>query len=211
MYPMVHFEMPYENDERHIESDKCTSDFRNIFAKMMEVAPTKTTQLILKAAWLDTPLGPMVTIADNTKLYLLEFLDYPALEREVESLRTKLNAAIVPGETSVIESISLELSDYFAGKNFVFKTPIQMLGSPFQKNVWGELVNIPPGETRSYLQVSKALNKPTAFRAVAQANGANQLAIIIPCHRVINSNGEIGGYSSGVARKKWLLEHEKKC
>lgn len=69
---------------------------------------------------------------------------------------------------------------------------------------------IPPGETRSYLEIAIAVGKPSAFRAVAQANGANQFAIIVPCHRVINSNGELGGYGGGLIRKKWLLKHEKK-
>jgi len=70
-------------------------------------------------------------------------------------------------------------------------------------------MNVPPGETRSYLDLARSLGKPTAFRAVAQANGANQLAIVIPCHRVINSNGDLGGYGGGISRKNWLLDHEK--
>ena len=84
------------------------------------------------------------------------------------------------------------------------------MGSDFQKSVWAALRKIPPGETRSYLDTAKAVGKPTAFRAVANANGANQLAIIIPCHRVINNNGELGGYGGGISRKQWLIDHEKK-
>lgn len=80
-----------------------------------------------------------------------------------------------------------------------------MIGSAFQKKVWQELKKIPLGETRSYLEIAKAINVPTACRAVARANGANQLAIVVPCHRVINSNGELGGYAGGVLRKQWLL------
>jgi AraC family transcriptional regulator of adaptative response/methylated-DNA-[protein]-cysteine methyltransferase len=86
--------------------------------------------------------------------------------------------------------------------------PFLLFGSLFQKEVWEELKKIPQGETRSYRDISKALGRKSSFRAVAQANGANQLAIVIPCHRVINANGELGGYSSGVIRKKWLLNHE---
>lgn len=89
-----------------------------------------------------------------------------------------------------------------------FTTTICLLGSSFQKHVWAELVKIPPGETRSYSEIAKAMGRPTAFRAVAQANGANQFAIIIPCHRVIN--GELGDYGGGLSRKKWLINHEKK-
>lgn len=76
--------------------------------------------------------------------------------------------------------------------------------------VWQELINIPYGETRSYLNQAKALGKPTSYRAVANANGMNQLAIIVPCHRIINSNGELGGYGGGLHRKEWLIEHERK-
>ncbi|AFD19879.1 methylated-DNA--protein-cysteine methyltransferase [Rickettsia slovaca str. D-CWPP] len=76
--------------------------------------------------------------------------------------------------------------------------------------VWQELMNIPYGETRSYLNQAKVLGKPNSYRAVANANGMNQLAIIVPCHRIINSNGKLGGYGRGLHRKKWLIEHERK-
>lgn len=187
-----------------------SSGFRDAFTKIMGAAPTRTQHLILKAAWLDTKLGPMIAIADENGLYLLEFVDRRGLEREVKQLRKKLNAAIIPGETSIIKSISDEITHYFNGTNILFKTPVHLIGSPFQKKVWQELRKIPPGETRSYLEIAKLINAPAACRAVARANGANPLAIIVPCHRVINSNGEIGGYGGGVARKQWLLEHEAK-
>ena len=90
-----------------------------------------------------------------------------------------------------------------------FNTPIVMLGSDFQKSVWHELIKIPPGETRSYTDIAKRIKQPSACRAVARANGANQLAVIIPCHRVINSDGELGGYGGGLTRKAWLINHEK--
>lgn len=186
-----------------------SSGFRDAFSKIMGTAPSKTHRLILKAAWLDTQLGPMIAISDEKALYLLEFVDRRGLEREIEFLRKKLNAAIIPGETEVIKQIESEIMDYFSGKNFIFKTPLHLIGSPFQKTVWAALQTIPSSQTRSYLAIAKKLNKPTAFRAVAQANGANRLAIIIPCHRVINSNGELGGYGGGLSRKKWLLDHEK--
>lgn len=186
-----------------------SSGFRDAFSKIMGTAPTRTHHLILKAAWLDTKLGPMIAIADETGLYLLEFIDRRGLENEIKRLRKKLNAAIIPGETTIIKSIASEIANYFDQHQFVFNTPIHLVGSSFQKNVWNELRKIPPGETRSYLDIAKSIHAPTSYRAVAQANGANQLAIIIPCHRVINSNGEIGGYGGGVARKQWLLEHEK--
>ncbi len=187
-----------------------SSGFRDAFSRIMGAAPTKLGHNnILKASWLDTPLGPMIAIADEQALYLLEFVDRRGLEREVERLRKKTKSTIIPGETPAIDSIKNELLAYFDGKLKNFKTPLFLLGSPFQKQVWEELRKIPHGETRSYLQMAQMMAKPSAFRAVANANGANQIAIVIPCHRVINTNGELGGYGGGLTRKSWLLNHEK--
>lgn len=187
-----------------------SSGFRDAFTRIMGASPSKIqANKILKAAWLDTKLGPMIAIADEHALYLLEFVDRRGLEREVERLRKKTHAAIIPGVTKPLLQIEIELKSYFDGVLTEFKTPIQCLGSPFQKIVWEELQKIPVGETRSYSEIAAAVGRPTAFRAVAQANGANQLAIIIPCHRVININGTLGGYGGGVARKQWLLERER--
>ncbi len=189
------------------ESD---SGFRDAFSRIMGAAPTKLKAAhILQASWLDTPLGPMIAIASEEALYLLEFVDRRGLEREVERLRQKTKAAIIPGITNPIHSIEKELSQYFDGKLKEFKTPLFFLGSPFQKKVWEELAKIPFGETRSYSDIARAIEQPSSFRAVARANGSNQLAIIIPCHRVINADGTLSGYAGGVARKKWLIDHER--
>lgn len=189
-----------------------SSGFRDAFNKIMGAAPTnfKGQHKILKSAWLDSPLGNMLVISDEEGLYLLEFVERRGLEKEIERLRIKLKAVIIPGRTKVIDSIEQELAAYFNGNLKEFKTPIHMLGSPFQKMVWQELINIPYGETRSYLEQAQAIGKPTAYRAVANSNGANQLAIIIPCHRIINNNGDLGGYGGGLQRKKWLIEHEQR-
>ena len=188
-----------------------SSGFRDAFSRIMGAAPTKLgNQKILKAAWLDTPLGPMVAIANDEALYLLEFVDRRGLEREIERLRQKTQSAIIPGRTQTIDLIEKELNLYFKGKLKIFETPLLPIGSLFQKRVWEELLKIPPGETRAYAELAITLGKPSAFRAVAQANGANQFAIIIPCHRVINTNGELGGYGGGIPRKKWLIDHERK-
>lgn len=189
-----------------------SSGFRDAFSKIMGVAPTRAASkpYLLKASWIDTPLGPMVAIADETHLYLLEFVERRGLEREIERLRSRLKAAIVPGKTATLISIESELKSYFLGKLKTFKTPLMLLGSAFQKSVWEGLMRIPCGQIRSYKEQAVALGKPKAYRAVANANGANQIAIAIPCHRVINSNGDLGGYGGGLIRKKRLLEHEKK-
>lgn len=164
----------------------------------------------LKASWVDTPLGSMLAIADEQALYLVEFADRGGLEKEIARLTKRSNLPIVPGKTDPISQIEHELENYFSDKIQDFRTSLFLLGSPFQKRVWEELQKIPRGQTRSYADIAKAIGKPSAFRAVALANSANPFAIVIPCHRVINSNGDLGGYSGGIKRKAWLLEHERK-
>ena len=176
----------------------------------MGTTPSKLGEykIVLKASWLDTPLGPMLAIADEKALYLLEFVERRGLEREIERLRAK-KAIIIPGCTEPITLVESELQAYFTGKLKIFTTPLHLIGSPFQKSVWNELIKIPYGQTKSYADQAAAIGKPSAYRAVANANGANQIAILIPCHRIINSDGKLGGYGGGISRKKWLLNHEQ--
>jgi len=163
---------------------------------------------VLTASRLETILGPMQIIADESKLYLLEFHDQKKLTLRNKKLNTQLNATIIPGETRITKQIKKELENYFNGKSSEFKTPLQMLGTPFQQTVWKALLKIPVGKTQSYLELAGQIKHPKSYRAVANANGANQLAVIIPCHRVINHNGNLGGYGGGITRKQWLIEHE---
>jgi AraC family transcriptional regulator of adaptative response/methylated-DNA-[protein]-cysteine methyltransferase len=156
-----------------------------------------------------TPLGSMLAGADLHFLYFLKFVDHAPFEYEIAKLQQKIKTKIIPGRTSVIDLVEKELDQYFAGQLQAFKTPVKNFGSPFQQMVWSELQKIPYGHTWSYTQLATAISKPQACRAVAQANGANQFAIIIPCHRVINLNGELGGYNGGIDRKKWLLDLER--
>lgn len=186
-----------------------SSGFRDAFSKILGHPPTQSDDQILFTSLIDTPLGPVIEISDNNYLYLLEFIDRRGLEREIERLRKRLKIGIIPGRTQITEQIEKELRDYFSGKNLNFQTPIFLLGSDFQKTVWNALQTIPIGQTQSYLEVAKKIGNDKAFRAVANANGANQLALIIPCHRVINANGELGGYGGGISKKAWLLAHEK--
>ncbi len=151
----------------------------------------------------------MIAIADDKSLYLLEFTDRKKLDWEIERLQQKVGMPIVSGHSSPLASIERELQLYFKGSLSKFKTPLALAGTLFQKLVWNELQNIPLGQTRSYKELATAIGNPTAVRAVAQANAANQLAIIIPCHRVIQNCGALGGYAAGPERKKWLLDHEK--
>ncbi len=200
-------------DAQYNTGYEVNSESQDVFSKIMRTASTKCNQhhKVLKASWFDTKLGPMITIADDEGLYLLEFFDRRGLEREVERLMLKTKSAIIPGITDPIKSIIRELQSYFDGALMEFKTPLHLLGSPFQRLVWEELIRIPYGQVRTYAAQAAAIEKHSAYRAVANANGANQLAIIIPCHRIINSNGDLGGYGSGIVRKQWLINHEKQC
>lgn len=168
------------------------------------------SQLTLKASWIDTLLGPMVAISDDKSLYLLEFVDCCSVMKEIEQLLLKKKAAIIPGDTNPINMVKKELELYFSGKLKEFKTSLHLMGSEFQKKAWQALIQIPYGQTRSYLEQAQTIGNEKAFRAIANANGANQLAIIIPCHRIINHNGNLGGYAGGITRKEWLIKHEKK-
>lgn len=167
--------------------------------------PIQISKYILK-----TPLGNMIAISDDHALHLLQFVEQMDLEREIERFQQKTNSVVTKGKTRIHDSIENELNLYFNNKLREFKTPLAMYGTQFQKNVWSELTKIPFGTTFSYTSLAHAIKMPTACRAVGNANGANQLAIIIPCHRVINSNGKLGGYAGGLERKKWLLDHENK-
>jgi AraC family transcriptional regulator of adaptative response/methylated-DNA-[protein]-cysteine methyltransferase len=186
------------------------SGFRDAFARIMGAPPADRSARALSATWLDTPLGAMVAVADENGLYLLEFVDRRGLEREIERLRARTKAGIVPGRTAPIERIETELAAYFDGRLARFETPLVRIGSPFQNAVWDALLAIPPGETRSYSALARAVGRPQAVRAAAAANGANPLAIVVPCHRAISADGALGGYGGGLARKQWLLDHEKR-
>lgn len=157
----------------------------------------------------DTKLGKMIALSDNEYLYFLGFVDQKNIEIQLLRLSKYFENPFVVGDTPVTAQLINELADYFSGHCVNFQTPLKMLGSNFQVCVWGALVSIACGTTQSYLDVARKIGKPTAFRAVAQANASNNIAILIPCHRVINHHGGMGGYAGGLERKIWLLNHEK--
>jgi len=175
----------------------------------METEKKVNNQASLFVTWIDTPLGPMIAIADKVGLYMLEFVERQGLKREIERMQTKLKSPIIPGSNEILIRLNQALSDYFSGVNLHFDIPIHFLGSAFQVQVWKALMQIPVGATSSYAHIAQAIQRPSAYRAVARANASNHLALIIPCHRVINTNGALGGYAGGVERKQWLIEHEE--
>lgn len=114
-------------------------------------------------------------------------------------------------DAAPFKSICDQLDGYFAGEVRAFEATIRPEGTPFQQSVWDQLMLIPFGRTTTYLDIAKALGTPTAARAIGAANGANPLSIIVPCHRVIATSGELTGYAGGVKAKRWLLDHEAAC
>jgi len=158
---------------------------------------------------IQTPLGEMTACAIDQGICLLEFTDRKNFDKQFISLSKALKSDIEDGEHSHFIQLEQELKEYFEGKRTKFDVPLHITGTQFQEKVWQLLREIPMGETRTYKQQSEFLGNPKAIRAVGTANGINKIAILIPCHRVIGSNGELVGYAGGIWRKQKLLELEK--
>lgn len=187
------------------------SGFNDAFTKIMGNPAKKTDVNLLNAHFITTPIGKMLSLSDDDYLYLLEFTDRRGLEREIERLRISQNFRIIPGKNKVNQEVERQLQLYFDKKLETFEIPLFKKGTTFQKQVWQILETIPPGETLTYKEIAKRLGNESKVRAVGNANGANQLAIIIPCHRVIKTSGEFGGYAGGLERKQYLLQLEKEA
>lgn len=186
------------------------SAFRAAFAKLLGLPPGKLVKdALLKADWIDTPLGAMIAVSDNNALHLLEFADRKALPTELKKLVKTVKGNIGIGRFAPTDQVEEELKQFFAGKSDQFTVPLALHGSVFTKNVWNNLRTIPTGHTKSYSELANDIGRPTATRAVARANGANQIAILIPCHRVIGADGSLTGYGGGLWRKQKLIELER--
>jgi AraC family transcriptional regulator of adaptative response/methylated-DNA-[protein]-cysteine methyltransferase len=159
---------------------------------------------------IDTPLGVMRAAATDKGICLFDFEYRRMIDNILKRIETGLQETLQPGNNEFIDQVEEEINEYLQGSRTMFDVPLHMVGSEFQKSVWNGLLTIPYGETRSYKQQSIFLGDEKAIRAVAGANGENGIAIIIPCHRVIGTDGSLTGYGGGLPRKKWLLEHEAK-
>lgn len=175
----------------------------------MDTLPSEKVKKAVHTTSFETPLGTMIAGATEDGICLLEFTDRDILANEFKDLEKLLDSDIASGDSPYFEPLHKQLELYFKGQLKQFDIPLVMAGTSFQKEVWKELLHIPYGTTRSYKEQSIALNKLDAIRAVASANGANRIAIVIPCHRVIGENGSLTGYGGGLWRKKWLLDLEK--
>ena len=186
------------------------SGFRDAFTKTFGTTPGRAREAsCIRVAWIESPLGPLVAGATDSRLVLLEFTDRRMLETQFATLRRAFRLPIVPGENPVLRLLREELREYFAGKRKAFTVPLEYPGSDFQRRVWKALTDIPYGRTISYEELARRTGSPGAQRAAGSANGRNRIGIVIPCHRVVNKSGALGGYGGGLWRKQALLDLER--
>src|SRR5205807_1167611 len=158
--------------------------------------PTTTDRLV--TATLDSPVGPLLVGATDEGICLLEFAEPARQQAQLAAVRRNFGDAVEPGRNEHTDRLAEELADYFAGARQDFTVPVVFSGTPFQRRVWKQLRAIPYGETCSYEDVARAVGDARAVRAVGGANGKNRVAIVVPCHRVINKGGRLGGYGGGL-------------
>ena len=186
------------------------SGFRDAFSKVFG-APAGKADLAtaIHLGWVETPIGPMIAGSRAGALILLEFTNRRMMEAQIETLKKRFKAAFLPEDDAVIRRTRRELEEYFEGKRRDFTIALDYPGTPFETKVWTELLKIPYGETRSYEELALITSSRGAVRAVGSANGRNRIAIVIPCHRVVNKSGALGGYGGGLWRKQALLSLEQ--
>lgn len=186
------------------------SGFQEAFRRYFGEPPTSVGDAtVAHVARLSTPLGPMLAAATDDDVHLVEFIDRRGLQAQIRRVGHRSNLVFAPGATDLTRKLEHQLQEYFSGGRRAFDLRLRPAGSDFQESVWQALCAIPYGETRSYADIAESVGRPAAVRAVGTANGANALAVIIPCHRVVRSDGSLSGYGGGVWRKRRLLELEQ--
>ena len=160
---------------------------------------------------IETPIGALVICASEKGICLVEFADIQDLEREYQRICKAKQARIIESSSDLIEQLKGELDAYFKGELKAFTVPLDLIGTEFQQTVWQGLCTIPYGQTKSYKEQAEFLQLPKSIRAVANANGQNRMALVIPCHRIIGTDRSLTGYRGGIWRKKFLLELENKA
>lgn len=186
------------------------SGFRDAFTRTFGQPPGRAASAAcIHLGWMPSPLGPLLAGATDAGISLLCFADPGSLATQGQSLARRFALPLVPGPHRHLERLQAELDEYFAGRRREFTLPLAPAGTPFQERVWRQLRDIPYGETQSYEDIARALGDAKAVRAVGSANGQNRLLILIPCHRVMNKDGRLGGYAGGLRRKEFLLELER--
>src|SRR2546428_2851790 len=158
---------------------------------------------------ISTPLGSMIAVADDAALFLLEFEHRVALTGELRRLERNFGL-IGSGTNTVLKILIAQLDDYFAGESADFQIPTTQYGTAFEEAVWQALRQIPPGQTRSYGDVAEVLGQPEKSREVGKANGANKISLVVPCHRVIGSDGSLVGYGGGFCGEERAFDYERR-
>jgi O-6-methylguanine DNA methyltransferase len=167
------------------------------------------TQAFIHTTLIKTPLGDMFSASTQKGICMLSFYDKFHIDAQLKNLKTRFNAEVISCNNTIFEQLQQELDEYFQNKRQCFTLPLQLLGTSFQIQCWKALLNIEYGTTISYKQQALNIGNPKAYRAVANANSQNMIEILVPCHRVIQENKTLGGYSSGVEKKRFLLNLEQ--
>jgi O-6-methylguanine DNA methyltransferase len=181
---------------------------RPVLAAARRTRRRRSGARVIVTTLINTPLGPMLAGATDEGICLAEFSDRRMLPTQLATLRHRLGRPIVAGRHPHLDRLQVELAEYFAGSRRRFDVPLVTPGSPFQRRTWDELRRLALGATVSYEELANRVGRPQAQRAIGTANGANRIAVVIPCHRVVRKSGETGNYGGGRWRKAWLLAHE---
>ena len=163
-----------------------------------------------QAAIISTPIGSMLAVADDQHIFYLQFVHDDSINQHIEKVQQQLNVVIAMVTSEILQKLHQELDLYFAGKLRRFSVSVLVAGTIFQHKVWSALKTIECGVVKSYQDIAQAVHHDRAVRAVGSANRINRCVVIIPCHRVIQKSGKLGGYAGGLDRKLWLLHHEQK-
>lgn len=166
-------------------------------------------QALIHTTTVKTPLGEMFVASTSKGICMLSFYDKFHIDAQLKNLKERFNAQVIACHNDYFMQLQAELDEYFQGKRTCFTLPLQLLGTTFQIQCWKALLSIEYGKTISYKEEAKRINNPKAYRAVANANAQNMIEILVPCHRVIQENGKLGGYSSGIEKKEFLLNLEQ--
>lgn len=188
------------------KSDKKTN-FTSGLTALMDIQSNSAS--IITMTEFSSPLGPMLAGATDQGVCLLEFNNRIRLEEEFTELKKLLNAEMVEGRNAHLDQLERELKEYFEGTRKAFSVSLHIPGNEFAQAVWSTLQEIPYGKICTYKEQAEKMNNPLAIRAIASTNGRNRIAIVVPCHRVIGSNGSLTGYAGGIDKKKWLLQFER--
>lgn len=175
----------------------------------VQTSPTSALAAARALGWRESPVGPLIAAATDDALCLLEFSDGATLQQRIDELARLCAGTLRAESNAILDELWQQLEQYFRGERRDFALPLAYPGTAFQEQVWSALQEIRYGETWSYLDLARRIGDTGATRAVGGANGANPIAIVIPCHRVVNADGELGGYGGGLWRKRILLDLER--